>query len=134
MPQTTRGRQVFINTLVFDQADFFQTDGFTRVVGLTVPQLQMSLFFNNEIQPWTFIDGSTISDMKASSGVVYWNPIPGAPGFYGVRFRPSAIGYWRLLVTYPVGQQILAQDYDVGHLPPFIEEGLKPSFVKPGTI
>jgi hypothetical protein len=134
MPNTTRGRQVYVNTLVFDQSDFFQTDGFTRVVGLTPSQLVMNLFYNNEAQPWPFVDGTSISDVKATSGSIYWNAIPGAPGFYGVRFRPSAVGYWRLLISYPVGQQILAQDYDVLPASPTIEQGLKPSFVKPGTV
>ena len=49
----------------------------------------------------------------------------------GVRFRPNAIGYWRLLINYAVGTQISAQDYDVTPLPPTVDTGLKASFVKP---
>jgi hypothetical protein len=69
--------------------------------------------------------------MQVASGKVYWQEVSGSPGIYNVRFRPNAIGYWRLLITYPVGTQISGQDYDVTPLPPTVDTGLKASFVKP---
>jgi hypothetical protein len=119
MAQTTRGRQVPANQTVDDQADFFQSDGFTRVTGLTVSQLVMQLFLNN------------VTDGQITSGNVYWLEVPGSPGIYSVRFRPNALGYWRLLITYPVGMQIEGQDYDVVPPSPTVDQGLKASFLKP---
>ena len=108
---TTRGRQVFSNQVVYDQADFFQVDGFTRVPGLTIGQVVLQVYFNNVLQPWPLVSGVGVTDPNITAGKVYWEAISGGP--YSVRWRPNAIGYWRLLVTYPVGTQILAQDYDV---------------------
>jgi hypothetical protein len=116
---------------VDDQADFFQSDGFTRVTGLTVSQLTMALFFDNQPQPWQFVTGAGVTDTQITSGYVYWLEVPGAPGYYSVRFRPNAIGYWRLLITYPVGTQIQGQDYDVVPPSPTVDQGLKASFLKP---
>ena len=129
---TTRGRQVFANQVVYDQSDFFQSDGFTRVVGLRVSDLTCELFFNNSLMPWVFESGVGVSDAQIAAGKIYWMEIPGDPGRYGVRWRPNAIGYWRLLITYPVGTQIMGQDYDVIQMPPTVDQGLKASFIKPG--
>ncbi len=129
---TTRGRLVQINQVIIDQADFFQSDGFTRVIGLGVDDLSLQLFFNNLLQPWTFVLGSGVTDALVKSGSVYWNEVPGSYGIYSVRFRPNAVGYWRLLITYAAGSQIMGQDYDVLSQIPTIESGLKASFVKPG--
>ena len=130
---TTRGRQVFANQIVFDQADFFQTDGFARVTGITVSQLTCEIFFNNTPLPWPLVSGVGVSDAQVAAGKVYWMEIPGDPGRYSVRWRPNAIGYWRLLITYPAGTQIMGQDYDVVTQPMTnVDQGLKASFIKPG--
>lgn len=128
---TTRGRLVVNNQVVFDQADFFQPDGFTRVTGLTPPQLVGQLFLQNVLQPWPLVPGVGVTDAQVASGKVYWTEVPGSPGIYNVRWRPNALGYWRLLITYPVGTQIMAQDYDVTVAGVPVETGLKASFVKP---
>ena len=128
---TTRGRLVYSNQVVFDQADFFQLDGYTRVAGLTVSQVVMELYFNNLPQSWTMVSGVGVPDAQVVAGKVYWQEIPGGP--YALRFRPNAVGYWRLLVTYPVGTQRLAQDYDVNAgTGVAVPSGIKTSFVDPG--
>jgi hypothetical protein len=127
---TTRGRLIYANQVVYDQADFFQVDGFTRVTGLTIGQLQMQLFFNNAAQPWQFVVGTGVTEAQVSSGKVYWVEVPGSPGIYNVRWRPNALGYWRLLITYPAGQQIMAQDYDIVPGGASASSGLSESFVK----
>lgn len=128
---TTRGRLVQNNQVLFDQADFFQSDGFTRVPGLTPGDLTSQLFYENVLQPWTLLDGSSVLDSAVVAGNLYWNEVPGSTGIYNVRWRPNAIGYWRLLVTYPVGVQIMGQDYDVVSTVPVAESGLRASFTKP---
>lgn len=129
---TTRGRQVFANQVVFDQADFFQSDGFTRVIGLVTSNLTCELFFNNILMPWSFVSGVGISDAQIAAGKVYWLEIPNDPGRYNIRWRPNAVGYWRLLITYTAGLQIMGQDYDVINTPQTVDQGLKASFIKPG--
>lgn len=128
---TTRGRLVYNNQVVYDQADFFQLDGYTRVPGLTPVQLSLEVYFNNVKQAWTLLLGMGIIEGQIASGHVYWDDLGGA---YGVRWRPNAVGYWRLLITYATGAQILGQDYDVsagtGVMAP--GGGLKASFVGPG--
>ena len=128
---TTRGRLVYANQTVDDQADFFQSDGFTRVTGLTPAQLTSQIFFDNQLQPWPLISGIGLTDTQIASGSIYWLEVPGSPGIYSVRFRPNSIGYWRLLITYTAGQQIMGQDYDVSSAPPTVDQGLKASFLKP---
>jgi hypothetical protein len=128
---TTRGRLVQVNQVVLDQADYFQADGFTRVTGLTFASVIEQLFFNNALQPWPLTNGLGVPDIQITSGKVYFNEVPGSPGIYSVRFRPNAVGYWRLLVTYAPGTQIMAQDYDVTPQAPSAAPGVKSSFTKP---
>lgn len=128
---TTRGRVVQANQVVLDQVDFFQPDGFTRVTGLNPGVLVSQIFFNNVIQPWPLVSGLGITDAQVVSGRIYFNEVPGSPGFYNVRFRPNALGYWRNLLTYPAGQQVAAQDFDVVQSAPAMEGGLHASFIKP---
>lgn len=127
---TTRGRLVQSNQVVYDQADFFQLDGFTRQTGLTIGQVVAQLYFNNVPTVWTLVSGIGILDSQVVAGKIYWQEITGGP--YSVRWRPNAVGYWRLLITYPVGTQILAQDYDVVTGGPQLGTGLKASFIGSG--
>lgn len=128
---TTRGRLVSTNNVVLDQADFFQIDGFTRVTGLLPGQLTCQLFFQNQLQPWPLATGAGVTDAQVAAGRVYWTEVPGSPGIYNIRWRPNAVGYWRLIITYPAGLQIMGQDYDVVVAGVAVETGLKASFVKP---
>jgi len=130
---TTRGRLVSINQVVLDQADYFEQDGFTRVVGLTVADVISQLFFDNVEYPWPVTDGSSIRDANVTSGKIFFNEVPGAPGIYNVRFRPNATGYWRLLLTFTAGTQIMAQDYDVMAQNAPVMAGIKTSFTKACT-
>jgi len=133
MSRTTRGRIVQANQVVLDQVDFFEADGFTRVFGLIPAVLISEIFFENVRQPWPLISGLGVTDAQVAAGSIYFNEIPGQPGFYNVRFRPNAVGYWRNLLTYTAGQQISAQDFDVVAGTTALESGLKSSFIKNGS-
>lgn len=128
---TTRGRVVQANQVVLDQVDFFLPDGFTRATGLTTGSVISQIFFNNVAQPWPLISGLGVTDAQVVSGKIYFNELVGNPGFYNVRFRPNALGFWRNLLTYTAGQQISAQDFDVVQSAPATESGLNASFIKP---
>ena len=128
MPNT---RFIQVNQIVLDQADYFESDGFTRVLGLTVADLTCQVFFNNSQQPWPLVSGAGILDNQIVSGKIYFHEVPGSPGIYSVRFRPNAVGYWRNLVTYTHGTQILAQEYDVSAQTITAPSGVKSSFTRP---
>lgn len=128
---TTRGRLVYNNLVVYDQADFFRLDGYTRVTGVTPSHIVCEVYYNNALQPWTLISGFGLLESQVTSGHVYWDDLGGV---YGIRWRPNAVGYWRILLNYVAGSQILGQDYDVnaGTGVPTPSGGLKASFVGPG--
>lgn len=128
---TTRGRVVQANQVVLDQVDFFLSDGFTRVARLVPGNLEVQIFFNNNPLAWPIVTGGTVPDTQVNAGHIYFNEIPGLLGFYSVRFRPDALGYWRIVLTYPAGLQSSAQDFDVVQSAPAMESGLRASFVKP---
>ena len=130
---TTRGRIVQANQVVLDQVDFFDGGGFNRVVGLTVSDLVSTIFFNNLKQPWPLVDGSAVNDAQVAAGTIYFHQLAGEPGFYSVRFRPNAVGFWRNLLTFTAGSQHSAQDFDVVASSPLLESGLKSSFIKDGS-
>lgn len=129
MAAVVRGRIVRVNQTVIDQADFFQVNGFSRVLGLTFTDLTSQIFYDNVPQPWILTNGATTSDSQVKAAFVYFHEIPGASGNYSVRFRPNASGYWRLILTYTAGQQIVAQDYDV-MAEPSQASGLTASFTR----
>lgn len=136
---TTRGRLVAPNQVVYDQADLFHADGFTRVVGLTTANVAAQVYLNNVLQGWILTDGTAVTDAQIVAGRLYFSPITGGP--YSLRWRPNAVGYWRLILTYPAGSQILAQDYDVTNSAGYTTSqttassgpGLQTSFIKPGS-
>lgn len=125
-------RIVFPNRAILDQADILQPDNFTRVTGLTSAAIVSTLFFNNLAQPWSLVDGTLVTDAQIASGTVYWNEITGQPGFYSVRFRPNAVGFWRLNLAYAAGSRLVTLGYDVVPEPPVVATGLKASFVNTG--
>jgi hypothetical protein len=125
------GRLIPINRVVIDQADIFAPDDFTRILGLTIADITSTLFFDNVAQPWVLTNGSTVTDAQVAAGKVYFNEITGQPGFYSVRFRPNAVGFWRLVLTYPVGSRVVGLGFDVVPELPVVASGLKASFVSP---
>jgi hypothetical protein len=118
--------------VVIDQADIFDTDDYTRITGLTVADLTATLFYNNAAQPWTFLTGITVTDAQVAVGNIYFNEITGQAGFYSVRFRPNAVGFWRLILDYPAGPRVVVLGFDVLSEPPVVASGLKASFVPVG--
>jgi len=128
---TIQGRLVHSNETVLTQADFVQNDGYTRTSGLTVSDIQSVIFCNNVAQPWMLVDGTATPDQQVVAGKIYFNEIPGSPGYYAVRFRPYMVGYWRLVVKYGVGLQASIRDFDVIPQPTSpSESGLIASFLK----
>jgi len=71
------------------------------------------IFANNAVVAWPIADGTNIPDSSVASGTVYFNEIPGSPGYYSVRFFPDRVGFWRLdfRVT-ALGQEII-KEYDI---------------------
>lgn len=132
MGTTTRERSVPLRQVVDDQADFFQPDGFTRVAAISVGQLALNLFFGNVLQAWPLISGLGLTDAQLVAGYVYFQEVSGSPGYYSVRFRPNAAGYWRLSLTWGAGTQTVISDFDVTSCPPLVDTGLNASFMKPG--
>lgn len=126
------GRLIPINRVVVDQADIFAPDDFTRITGLGVANLVARLFYNNQLVPWTLTDGVAVTDAMVATGVVLFNEIVGSAGYYSVRFRPNAVGFWRLLVDYPVGSRTIGLGFDVVPELPLVASGLKASFVDLG--
>jgi hypothetical protein len=101
------------------------------LVGLIPSQLVLEIYHDNTVLPWSLLLGVGVLDTQITSGQVYFDTLP--TGSYGVRWRPNSTGYWRLMLSYSAGYQILAQDYDVnsgtGVAAP--GGGLKVSFVGP---
>jgi hypothetical protein len=106
-------RIIPVNTTIVDQVDFFQGDYFTRVENLSVSDLVLSLFNENAKLSWPLVSGVGLTNGQILSGGVYFSQIPNALGYYSVRFRPNAAGYWRMVLSYPAGVQASALDYDV---------------------
>jgi hypothetical protein len=106
-----KNRLVQTNQTVFDQADFFEANDYTRTLDLEVHDLTLQVFLDNVAQAWTLLDGTTVLDSQVSAGYVYWNEV--SPGIYNVRWRPSALGYWRIILSYVVGSKAAVLDYDV---------------------
>lgn len=131
MSATTRTRLVSNNQIVLDQADFYESDGYTRVTGLTIANITCQVFYQNEVQPWALVPGTNVPDAQVTSGRIYWYEATGMPGFYNIKWRPHAVGFWRIIISYPLGFQIVGQEYDVVKATQEVTGGLKPSFMKP---
>lgn len=106
-------RIIPINTTIVDQVDFFQGDYYTRIENLPHTALVLNLFNENNKLNWPLASGVGLTNNQILSGSMYFSEVVGAPGFYSVRFRPNAAGYWRLVLNYPAGVQASALDYDV---------------------
>lgn len=128
MSSTTRVRQVRLNQTVIDQVDLFEGDAFTRQSGLTVADVFSQVFHDNVAQPWALVDGATVANNLVKAGSVYLHEISGSAGNYSLRFRPNAMGYWRISLAYVAGSQFLGLDYDVTMGPLEVSEGLTASF------
>lgn len=102
-----------VHTLAIEQVDFFQGDFFTRIAGLTFSDISVDLFVNNVRESWPLITGAGVTDVQVKAGNIYFNEIAGSPGFYSLRFRPNALGFWRIVVNYAAGVQSIALDYDI---------------------
>lgn len=102
-------RYIDSGSLVIDQVSFYS--GGNRVVGLEYNDINLDSFTNNENTSMVLEDGTSILNQDISPGIIYFNEIPGKPGFYSVRFFPDKIGFWYLLYSYN-GSEVI-KEYDV---------------------
>lgn len=119
-------RVVPANVMVWDQLDFFQGDFFTRVTGIVVADLTLTMFVNNAPTAWTLVTGAGVTDAQVRPGRVYLDQL--ASGYYGIRMKFNSLGYWRLDFRYAAGVQAIALDYDVVNVPDVASLGLRASF------
>jgi hypothetical protein len=127
MATTNRTRSVQANQVVFDQVEILQADLFTRVLGLVVADVVLTLTYNNIAVSWPLVSGTGTTDAQIASGSVYWDELPS--GAYGLRFFPNALGMWSVEIAYSTGalNQRVTVTYDVFN--PFpIEDELRVSF------
>ena len=125
-------RLIPTNRVVVDQVDVLGLDNFSRVTGLVYSAVESKVFYNNQAQPWPLVNGVTVTDAQVASGQVYFNEIVGQPGYYSVRFRPNAVGFWRVCLSFPTESRVAALGYDVVAELPQVASGLKASFTPLG--
>lgn len=118
-----------VNTTVIDQVDFLQGDFYTRVTGIVLAGVTVDVFFNNTRIAWPKIDGSGVTDQQVTSGSIYFHEFES--GYYSVRFRPNALGFWRVIVSYPTGTQSVSLDYDIVPPADMYPSGLRAKFIQP---
>jgi len=120
-----RTRTVSVNQVIFDQADIFLTDQFTRAAGVLITDVTLSLLFNNATVNWPLVPGASILDTQVASGSVYWNNLPNS--VYGLRFLPNSLGHWTLSIRDPGHSQLVCLSYDVIRAPS-VDSGLIAGF------
>jgi hypothetical protein len=104
-------RIVTAGKMILENVDLFLSDGKTRVVELPPSELQLKVFCNSDEVNWPLVSGVGINDIRVTAGKVYWTEI--ADGFYNIRFFPSVLGLWRLILTYRAHDQAVSFTYDV---------------------
>jgi len=106
-------RSVFSGSLFRGQVDFYFPFGSpNRVTGLNISNISYKLFFNNSPLLWALSDGTSVADSSISSGLVYFNEIPGEPGYYSYRLFPDKIGYWRIVFASSLSSNEYVCDFD----------------------
>lgn len=108
------GRIVSAGSLVRDQLDVYNPpDSFTRSTGTQPTGISVKLFVNNAPVSWPVQDGSGVADSSIGAGTVYFNEIPGSPGFYSIRFFTDRPGFWRLVILIAATSAESVKEYDV---------------------
>lgn len=126
MAVSYRTRQIQVNQVFYDQIDIFQADFFSRVPGLLVTDVVLTLTLNNTPVSWPLVDGSGVTDGQVTSGFVYWAEL--TTGGYGVRLFPNSLGHWNLSIAYAPRTQIVTIDFDVVNLPLTVDSGIRADF------
>lgn len=104
-------RIVTSGKMILEDVDLFLGDGRTRVVEVPVSDLQLKVFCNSSEVAWPLVSGMGINDIRITAGSVYWTEI--TRGFYTLRFFPSVLGLWRIILTYRSYDQAVSFTYDV---------------------
>ncbi len=108
-------RTVPTGSVVFEQVDFFLNDLKTRAQGILPASLQVKLHVGRTDTGWPLVSGAGIPDSRITSGKVYFEEFEA--GFYCVRFYPTQVGLWRLVLSWASGDQSISQVYDVSAKP-----------------
>lgn len=123
-------RVVKAGKMVLENVDLFLSDGKTRVIDVPISDLQLKIFCNSNEVSWPLVSGTGINDIQVVAGNVYWTEI--SSGFYTIRFFPSVLDLWRLILTYRSYDQAISFTYDVVQLTTSPLIGIKTSFYRNG--
>lgn len=104
-------RSVPTGSVILEQLDFFLGDGKTRAQGITPSDLKVKLQVGRLDTGWPLVSGVGIPDSRIASGKVYFEEFEA--GYYCVRFYPTQVGLWRLILSWATGDQSVSQLYDV---------------------
>lgn len=118
-------RTIFAGRLAFGQLDFFESG--SRKTGIAWSDLQMNVFVDGNVLPWGMANGDSAVDSNIGAGLVYFNEVVGASGFYLIRFYPDRTGFWRIVVKHPVLGTEVINEFDAAPLLPPVS-GLRASF------
>lgn len=121
-------RQGFSGSVCHSQIDIYTLDGVSRQVGVGVSNVTVKVFYNNSLIAWDLVDGTIVPDSSISSGKVYFNEIPGSPGYYSARFYPNANGYWRIVFGVGMLNYEASVDFDIAKPNPISSSGITASF------
>jgi hypothetical protein len=125
-------RLITAGSITYEQLDFYYPpNSAMRPIGIVLANLTCVAFINNGILSWPMIDGTSVPDSSVSPGFLYFNSI--ADGFYGLRFFPHMIGFWRIVVKHASYNIEITKDYDIipnGSFKPVGSSGLNASFVR----
>ena len=61
----------------------------------------MLVFVDGQVLSWSLVDGAFVADSGIGAGLVCFNEVAGAAGFYLVRFFPDRTGFWRIVLQHP---------------------------------
>jgi hypothetical protein len=84
------------------------------------------MFVDGSLLAWGLSDGTFVANSSVGAGLVFFNEIPSASGFYLVRFFPDRPGFWRIVLRHPTLGEVVNEFDAVSAAPPF--SGLQASF------
>ncbi len=90
-------RTVPARKLVVDHFPVYDTDGFTKVPGLSPADLPVAVFRDSDV----------------ADVLVTVSEIAGSPGEYRLAFTPEQAGFYELEVSYAAGKQSYVEQYQV---------------------
>lgn len=107
-------RRLIVNQLAYDTViPTLNGDSARPVTGLTYSNFTADVVINGGYMPWEVLSSANVNVMDVLPNKIYVNEVSIGSGVYSIKWWPSQVGFFHIIMKWTAGNQYYDMKYDI---------------------